>query len=294
MMTTERSTAMNRKYNIVHLPDDEPYRWWRLFDDTYIIHYGEALDTFLLLGTEKALLIDTAYGRGDFPNIVDMLKGDRELMVVNTHEHFDHTGGNRFFPQVYMHPQAFENADHAFGPLPQEWLDNMPYPNYEKIAVENGHIFDLGGREVEVVYTPAHCKSSIAFIDHGRRLMFPGDELDASNANLNIFDSVGAFLENCKLLKSRESEYDFIMPNHNGCPVAKSYLDDFITAAEHVVNGCPDNVDPEDVPDYCRGFFKGSLRAQVGDSCINYLPKDFVFPAGPMSEVFKKELESEE
>ena len=162
---------MDRKYNIVPLPDDEPYRWWRLFDDTYVIHYGEALDTFLLLGEEKALQIDTAYGRGDFPNIVDMLKGDRELLVVNTHEHFDHTGGNKFFPKVYMHPLAFENADKPFDPLPQEWFDNMPYPDYEKVGIEDGYVFHLGGRDVEVLHTPAHCKSSLSFIDHGRRLL---------------------------------------------------------------------------------------------------------------------------
>ena len=35
------------KYPIVRLPDDEPYRWWKLFPDTIVIHYGEALDTFL-------------------------------------------------------------------------------------------------------------------------------------------------------------------------------------------------------------------------------------------------------
>lgn len=40
------------KYPIVRLPDDEPYRWWKLFPDTIVIHYGEALDTFLLLGDE--------------------------------------------------------------------------------------------------------------------------------------------------------------------------------------------------------------------------------------------------
>ena len=280
---------MDRKYKIVTLPDDEPYRWWRLFDDTWVIHYGEALDLFLLLGEEKALLIDTAYGRGDLPNIVDMLKGDRELLVVNTHEHFDHTGGNKFFPKVYMHPLAFENADKPFDPLPQEWFDNMPYPDYEKVGIEDGYVFHVGGRDVEVLHTPAHCKSSLSFIDHGRRLLFPGDELDSGQANLNVFESVGAFLKNCKRLKERESEYDLIMPNHNGCPVAKSYLDDFITAAQHIVDGTPDLVDPNDVQEYCHGFFPGLLRAQVNDSCINYLPEG-VIPEGAEESIFRDEV----
>ena len=86
-------------------------------------------------------------------------------------------------------------------------------------------------------------------------------------------ENVKAFLKNCRRLYERRDEYDFIMPNHNGCPVSKSYLVDFIMAAEHIVDGHPDLVDTEDVQNYCRGFFKGHLRAQIGNSCINYLPE---------------------
>lgn len=261
------------KYPIVRLPDDEPYRVWRLYPDTFIIHYGEALDTFLLLGQEKALLIDTAYGRGDFPNLVDACIGGRELMVVNTHGHYDHTGGNPFYPQVYMHEKAKAYADRAFSPLDPAWVANMPYPHYEKIAIDDGYVFDLGGRKVEVLYTPAHCDSSLTFLDHGRRLLFSGDEFDASQANLNHLGSVRAFLANCKRLKERENEFDFIMPNHNGSPVAKDYLDDFITCAQHIVDGCPDTVSLEGVPGYMKGFW-GALtaRAEVNLAAINYVP----------------------
>ncbi len=261
-------------YKIVTLPDDENYRHWKLYDDTYVIHYGEALDIFLLLGTEKALLIDTAYGRGELPNMVNELKGDRELLVVNTHEHFDHTGGNMWFPRVYMHEKAMPFADIPFSPLDEAWLANMPYPDYEKLAVGDGYVFQLGGRDVEVMETPAHCKSSLTFLDHKRRLLFCGDELDAGQANLNSFDSVKAFLKNCKRLQEREAEFDFIMPNHNGCPVSKEYLVDFITAAQHVVDGKPDLVPTDKLPGFKRPFDgERAVRVQVGNSCINYLPE---------------------
>ena len=256
-------------YKTVALPDDEQYRYWKLYSDTYIIHYGEALDVFLLLGDERALLIDTAYGRGDFPNIVNMLAGERELYVVNTHGHFDHTGGNRWFPRVYMHKNAMAYANHAFGALNDEWLANMPYPDYEMVAVDDGYVFELGGRSVEVLYTPAHSDSSLSFIDHKRRLLFSGDEFDAGQANLGEFSSVAAFLRNCKRLQARSGEFDFIMPNHNGCPVANEYLDDFVTAAQHVVDGKPDLVSKDGLPGYKMGFGKG-VRVQVGNSCINY------------------------
>lgn len=255
---------------VVRLQDDEPYRVWKLYSDTYVIHYGEALDCFLLLGDSRALLIDTAYGRGDFPNIVERCREGRELLVVNTHGHFDHTGGNMFFPKVHMHKNAFAYANRPFGKLDEAWLANMPYPEYEMVAVDDGYVFDLGGRDVEVIWTPAHSDSSLSFLDHGRRLLFSGDEFDTGQANLGEFQSVGAFLANCRKLKAREAEYDFIMPNHNGCPIAKEYLDDFITAAAHVVEGRPDYVSTEHLEGYMRPFHENSARVQVGNSCINY------------------------
>ncbi len=259
---------------IVKQPDDEPYRFWKMYPDTYVIHYGEALDIFLLLGKEKALLIDTAYGRGDFPNIVERCREGRELIVANTHGHFDHTGGNRFFPKVYMHRNAFSYANHSFEKLDEKWLANMPYPDYEMAELKDGDIIDLGDRKVEVLWTPAHSDSSLTYLDHKRRLLFCGDEFDSGQANLSTGKSVEAFLKNCRRLKERENEYDFIMPNHNGCPIAREYLDDFITAAEHIVDGNPDLVSQENLENYMYSIYPGAVRVQVGNSCINYRPGD--------------------
>lgn len=273
-----------QKYPIVSLPDDEPYRWWKLFPDTIVIHYGEALDTFLLLGDERALLIDTAYGRGDFPNIVEELREGRELLVVNTHGHYDHTGGNPFFPRIYMHENAKAYCRKAFGPTDPEWFANMPHPDYECIAVDDGYIFDLGNRQVEVLYTPAHCDSSLMFIDHKRRLLFSGDEFDAGQANLPAEDKVEPFLRNMRRLLERSDEFDWIMPNHNGCPICKDYLQDFATAAEHVVKGRPDLVSREGLPDYKLGFGPVITRVQVGQSCINYPPAQISDSRPPCSD----------
>ena len=57
------------------------------------------------------------------------------------------------------------------------------------------------------------------------------------------------------------------------CPVAKTCLDDFVTAAQHVKDGCPDLVSRDDLQGYMMGSFKGLVRVQAGQSCINYLPE---------------------
>ena len=259
-----------QKYSVVRLPDDEPYRFWKLFDDTVIIQYGEGLYSFLLLGESRALLIDTAFGRGDFPNLVQELAGERALSVVNTHGHFDHTGGNAWFPEVHMHPNAMAYAKRSFAPLNEAWLKSVPYPEYTMIPVEDGHVFELGGREVEVLCTPAHSDSSLSFIDHTRRLLFSGDEFDSGQANLGDLASVRAFLQNMLRLQSREDEFDWICPSHNGCPIAKGYIEEFITAAQHIVDGNPDTVSFEGLPGYKQPHHNNVLRAQVGLACINY------------------------
>ena len=263
-------------YHIINLPTDEAYHFWKPWPDTVVIQYGVHLHCFLLLGSEKALLIDTCYGRGKFPNLIADLVGDREVVVANTHGHYDHTGGNPWFPQAYMHPNGMAYAKDSFEPQDPVWMANMPYPDYEMIPMEDGHVFDIGGRQIEALYLPAHSDSSMMFIDHGRRLLFPGDEFDSEQAALPRPNVIGQFHENMLRLQARRDDFDLIMPSHNGCPVCKDYLDDFEVCSRHILEGRPDLVDHPGLPAFERYVMK---RAQVGLSSINYLvPKEPVDP----------------
>ena len=46
---------------------------------------------YLINGDDKALLIDTGFGLSDLKSIVRELCGEKEIMVVNSHGHVDHT-----------------------------------------------------------------------------------------------------------------------------------------------------------------------------------------------------------
>ena len=54
----------------------------------------------LIIGSERALLIDTGMGAGDLKGAVEALT-DKPVDVVNTHFHGDHTGGNGQFARVF-------------------------------------------------------------------------------------------------------------------------------------------------------------------------------------------------
>ena len=61
----------------------------------------------LLIGTERALVLDTCYGIGDLYSEIKNLT-NLPLIVVNSHGHMDHSCGNYQFDEVYIHSNDLE------------------------------------------------------------------------------------------------------------------------------------------------------------------------------------------
>jgi hydroxyacylglutathione hydrolase len=134
----------------------------------------EANFLYLLIGSQKALLIDT--GAVADPNkmplaqtVLSLLpsKGGVRLplLVVHTHTHHDHYAGDGQFtslPNVKVVSPDLASVRAFFG------FDHWP----EGIA----HL-DLGDRIVDVVPTPGHESAHIAFYDERTALLFSGDFL---------------------------------------------------------------------------------------------------------------------
>lgn len=198
---------------------------------------------FLLIGNEKAMLIDTGYGEGNIRKEVEEIT-DKPVIVVNTHGHFDHTGGNGWWDEAYMEKNAVPQAKKPFAPHQAEWFHRLPYQDYTEKILHDGDVIDLGDREIEVIHIPAHNESSIALLDKNKRLLFTGDEIEggqvllfARRQNLDKNQAAAAHKNNMLKLKARRSEFDFICPAHNGCMLnPDKYLDDFITLADQILN----------------------------------------------------------
>ena len=60
----------------------------------------EEVISYLITGTDKALLWDTGTGIGDIKQIVDQLT-ELTLIVLNSHTHYDHVGVNYQFDNIY-------------------------------------------------------------------------------------------------------------------------------------------------------------------------------------------------
>ncbi len=141
---------------------------------------------YLVIGEEKVLLIDSGFGLGSLKNIVESLT-DKPLILVNTHGHPDHGGGNAEFGapllhpddnEVYAHKCAFETrlaeAQHWGIPDAAEKLQPTPPA---PIPLEDGHGFDLGGRKLKVIHTPGHTQGSVCIFDEQTGTLFSGDNV---------------------------------------------------------------------------------------------------------------------
>ena len=165
----------------------------------------------LLVGTEKALLIDTGYGFGDIRQVVQSIT-DKPLYIVNTHGHCDHTGGNfRFDEEVYIadadvgllkrhnttefrarsvvqaeHVLDWETGREACG-LPEDF-DRDAYLAGGTGTIRSlweGMTFDLGGKTLRAVATPGHTHGGISLFLEEERWLYAGD---AANMFLWLFD----------------------------------------------------------------------------------------------------------
>ncbi len=60
------------------------------------------VNSFLIQGGKSAILFDTGLGVANIRKVAEELSNLR-LLVVNSHYHFDHTGGNRLFNEIAIH-----------------------------------------------------------------------------------------------------------------------------------------------------------------------------------------------
>lgn len=137
----------------------------------------------LIVGQERALLIDTAFGIGDLRSLVETLT-DKPVDVVNTHFHGGHSAGNGQFETIFIHKydipylEMSEKAENRLLPAPGTYReeDIIPLRSAKHVAMEDGFVFRLGeGHEVEVIHMPGHAAGGCMLLDRKYNLLFSGD-----------------------------------------------------------------------------------------------------------------------
>ena len=157
----------------------------------YEPHQSEEVISYLIVGQKRALLFDTGMGISDIKKLALELTTS-PIVVLNSHTHNDHVGGNWQFDTIYGMDTDFtrknakgssEDAQAEIAPgeicgtLPKGF-DAKSYATKPWTIARflQGHDrIDLGERNLEVIATPGHSPDAVSLLDRANGLLFTGD-----------------------------------------------------------------------------------------------------------------------
>lgn len=227
---------------------NEYYTIKEVIEGVYHINDPNKICCTLIVGNKKALLFDTGYGIGDLKQVVEVIT-DLPIMVVNSHGHLDHMGGNYQFDDIYIHEADIELVKQILLSNKRKWTvdnykKNIGIPecfseeeyitkdyNLNFTPIKEGELFDLGGYEFEVIYCKGHTAGCISLIERKNKLLLSGD---------TILQHVWMFLKESEkmsdyidsLNKLNQLDVDIILTSHSNEPYSKAILHKLI----HCVN----------------------------------------------------------
>ncbi len=117
----------------------------------------------LVQGETMALLWDTGLGGTSLRDFVEQ-SVRAPYLVLHSHGHRDHTGGDRAFPQACLNRADWPENPASFAPCVLR--DLAP-----------GTDFDLGGLHARAVPLPGHTMGSMGLLLEEERLLLAGDAL---------------------------------------------------------------------------------------------------------------------
>ena len=220
--------------------------------NTYVLReprHWEETNCYLLLASEKALLIDTGMGISSIRTVVKKLT-DLDVIVIATHVHWDHIGGHHEFSQFYVHeeervwieeqfplPLAVVKSQFMNGPcdLPYHF-DLDAYKIFQGKAsriLQDQDVIDLGNRKIQVLHTPGHSPGHMCFYEKERRTLYSGDLVYEGELYANYPSTdPQAFLTSLKKIHSLKVER--LLPAHHNWQVTPVLLEEITAAFEEL------------------------------------------------------------
>lgn len=233
-------------------------------------------EIFVIEGRDRALVIDTGTGIGDLKGFIETKITQKPYIIAASHNHVDHIGGAGWFEEIYMNPADIGHTDPFFPPtlefrrnyaktvngeLPEGGLygvsDIRPWqiqPAF--LPMEDGQVFELGGRRVTAWHCPGHTAGEMVFLDDRTRTLLCGD---AFNCNLlfncsqigDSHENARVTLEAMQRIYDRRGLYDAVFNSHHdfrefGKPLADNVIPNLIRCMEKMLNR---TAELKDIPD---------------------------------------------
>ncbi len=163
--------------------EDEAIEVYKYDESSYILRQNKCLSyeapfIYVLIGDEKILVVDTGATESPkkFPlyqtikslsleHLSESKTDEHEIVVIHSHSHSDHYGGDSQFLNQPNTTVVSANSDGVRG-----------FFNFNAWPTEQT-ILDLGGRNITVIPTPGHQEEAISLYDHQTQWLITGDTL---------------------------------------------------------------------------------------------------------------------
>src|SRR5690625_3826428 len=152
----------------------------------------------ILIRDQLPILIDTGFG-SDADETVRLIeeagmKPEALHLIVNTHYHSDHVGGNFHLQKNYNVKIAAHTWDASLindrdnEACSAEWLDQPVEPYDVQVKLTDNDVIHTGNKEFQVIHTPGHTLGHIALYEPEEEVLICGDLFHRNDVGwLNMF-----------------------------------------------------------------------------------------------------------
>ncbi|MBT6891416.1 MAG: MBL fold metallo-hydrolase [Gammaproteobacteria bacterium] len=222
LKTARRIPNSSKWFEIISLPNDV----YALWEPGHV----EKVNSYLIIGADKDVLYDTGMGIASIGQAINELRavlgrGNHPLMVINSHNHLDHNGGNNDFDEAWIIRDEWaiqkltggisggfttywaELTPHEGIEVPQnfdpETFSIPPFPLQRVRYLADGDVVDLGDRQFQVIHTTSHSPDGLALYDETNQVFFGGDTFGGGFYMTRDMSLLAADLERISALQIR-------------------------------------------------------------------------------------------
>ncbi len=204
-------------------------------------------NVYLVRVGKEVLIIDTGTGINwhVYTHIWEKggyLKGVEKAIIFNTHEHFDHVGGNGPLKEwldrkgievlFAAHERTAETLEMGDDYIILAYSYGRKFePQEVDISLEDGDRLKIGALKLELIHTPGHTAGSAClYLDDGKtRVMFTGDTLFNGTVGRADLPTGNGWELKESLERLLEFDVDFGLPGHG------KYIEDWRRNIERVL-----------------------------------------------------------
>lgn len=195
--------------------------------DLFFVERGYLNANHFVYKGREPVLIDTGFVR-DFDKTAEAITGlgvdlSRVRLIINTHTHSDHIGGNRLIQERSNCDIALHRVGKYFIDTRDDWSTWWRYYSQEAdffkctVALEDGDMVAVGPYEFRVIYTPGHAADGIVLYHRDSGTLVSSDTLwedDVAAMTLRVEGSRALFFHLESLDRLADLEIKTVYPGH--------------------------------------------------------------------------------